>query len=57
VTVARQICQHYPREGDKRDFLFVAQIPRDAGGLGGIHVDLDDLHGDVLTVRGLHTGC
>jgi hypothetical protein len=57
MTVARKICQYYPREGDKHEFLFVAQIPHDAGGLGGIHADLDDLHGDVLTVRELHTGC
>jgi hypothetical protein len=40
-------------EGDEREFLFVAQILCDAGGLGSIRVDLDDLHGDVLAVRGL----
>jgi hypothetical protein len=39
-----------PEEGDEREFLFVAQVPRDAGSLGGIHVDLDDLHGDILTI-------
>jgi hypothetical protein len=33
-----------------REFLFVTQVPRDAGSLGGIHADLDDLHGDILTV-------
>jgi hypothetical protein len=44
-------------EGDEHEFLFVAQIPRDVGGLGGIRTDLDDLHGDVLTVRGLHVRC
>jgi hypothetical protein len=46
-----------PAEGDEREFLFVAQIPHDAGGLGGIHVNMDNLHGDVLVVRGLHMGC
>jgi hypothetical protein len=46
-----------PEEGDKCEFLFVARDPYDAGGLGGIRVDLDDLHGDVLTVRRLHVGC
>jgi hypothetical protein len=44
-------------EGDEREFLFVAQVSRDASSLGGILVDLDDLHGDILTVRGLHVGC
>jgi hypothetical protein len=33
-----------------REFLFVTQVSRDAGSLGGIHADLDDLHGDILTV-------
>jgi hypothetical protein len=40
-----------PEEGHEHEFLFLTQIPRDAGGLGGIHADLDDLHRDV---RGLH---
>jgi hypothetical protein len=44
-------------EGDEREFLFVTQNPCDAGGLGGIHADVDDLHRDVLVVRGLHMGC
>jgi hypothetical protein len=44
-------------EGDEREFLFVTQVPHDAGGLGGIRVDLDDLHRNVLIVRGLHVGC
>jgi hypothetical protein len=35
-------------EGVKREFLFVAQIPRDAGGLSDICADLNDLHGDIL---------
>jgi hypothetical protein len=37
-------------DDDYHKFLFVTQIPRDAGGLGGIHADLDDLHGNVLVV-------
>jgi hypothetical protein len=37
-------------EGDEHEFLFVAQISRDVGGLGGIRTDLDDLHVDVLVV-------
>jgi hypothetical protein len=45
-----------PKEGDECEFLFVAQIPHDVGDLGGIGADLDDLHGDVLIVRGLHAG-
>jgi hypothetical protein len=32
------------------EFLFVTQVPRDAGSLGDIHANLDDLHGDILTV-------
>jgi hypothetical protein len=39
-----------PEEGGELEFLFVAQIPRDAGGLGSIHANLDNLHGDVLIV-------
>jgi hypothetical protein len=46
-----------PEEGDEREFLFVTEIARYAGGLGSIRVDLDDLHGDVLIVQGLHVGC
>jgi hypothetical protein len=37
-------------EGDESELLFVTQIPHDVGGLGGIRVDLDDLHQDVLAV-------
>jgi hypothetical protein len=44
-------------EGDECKFLFVIQIPHDAGGLGGFRADLDDLHRDVLIVQGLDTGC
>jgi hypothetical protein len=46
-------------EGDEREFLFNTKPPppRDAGGLGGICVDLNKFHGDVLIVRGLYTGC
>jgi hypothetical protein len=39
-----------PKEGDGREFLFVAQILHDVGGLGSIRTDLDDLHGNNLTV-------
>jgi hypothetical protein len=46
-----------PEQGDKREFLFVAQVPRNAGGLGSIRADLDNLHGDILIVQGLHAGC
>jgi hypothetical protein len=46
-----------PEEGDEREFLFVTQIPYDAGGLGGVRANLDDLYGDVLVVRGLHAKC
>jgi hypothetical protein len=41
----------------EREFLFVAQIPYYVGGLGGIHANLDNLHGSILTARGLHVGC
>jgi hypothetical protein len=44
-------------EGDEHEFLFIVQIPHDLGGLGSIHPDLDGLHGNVLTTRGLHMGC
>jgi hypothetical protein len=44
-------------EGNERGFLFVTEVPRDVGGLGGIRADLDGLHGDVLVVWGLHVGC
>jgi hypothetical protein len=44
-------------EGDECKFLFAIQIPHDAGGLGSIRPDLNNLHGDVLFARGLHTGC
>jgi hypothetical protein len=44
-------------EGDKRESLFITQVPRNAGSLGHIHANLDDLHGDILVVRGLHVGC
>jgi hypothetical protein len=44
-------------EGDEHEFLFIAQVPHDAGSLGDFRADLDDLHGDILTVQGLHTGC
>jgi hypothetical protein len=37
-------------EGNEHGFLFVTQLPRDAGGLGNIHADLDGLHGDALVI-------
>jgi hypothetical protein len=37
-------------EGDERMFLFVAEVPRNAGSQGSIHADLDGLHGDSLIV-------
>jgi hypothetical protein len=46
-----------PKEGDKREFLFVTQVPRDVGIMGDIRADLDDLHEDILTILGLHMGC
>jgi hypothetical protein len=46
-----------PEEGDEREFLFVAQISHDAGGLGGISAELDGLHRDTLIVQGMHMGC
>jgi hypothetical protein len=41
-------------EGDEREFLFLLQIARDAGGLGGVRVDLDGLDGSVVCSRWLH---
>jgi hypothetical protein len=46
-----------PEEGDECEFLFAIQIPRYAGGMGSIHPDMNDLHGDVLFAKGLHMGC
>jgi hypothetical protein len=37
-------------EDDEREFLFVTQVPCDAGGLGSIRANLDDLHGHVLVI-------
>jgi hypothetical protein len=37
-------------EDDERELLFVTQVPRDAGGLGSIRANLDDLHGHVLVI-------
>jgi hypothetical protein len=39
-----------PEEGDKHEFQFVAQVPQDGRGLGGICANLDDLHMDILVV-------
>jgi hypothetical protein len=41
-------------EGDEHGFLFLLQITRDAGGLGGIHTDLDGLDGTAICSRWLH---
>jgi hypothetical protein len=41
-------------EGDERDFLFFLQIAYDAGGLGGIHANLDGLDGAAVCSRWLH---
>jgi hypothetical protein len=41
-------------KGDEREFLFLLQIARDAGDLGGIHVDLDGLDETVVCSRWLH---
>jgi hypothetical protein len=39
-----------PEEGNEHEIQVVTQIPRDAGGLGEVCADLDDLHRDVLIV-------
>jgi hypothetical protein len=41
-------------EGDEREFLFLLQIARDAGGLGGVRADLDGLNGSDVRSRWLH---
>jgi hypothetical protein len=41
-------------EGNEREFLFLLQIARDAGGLGGIHANLDGLDGTAVCSRWLH---
>jgi hypothetical protein len=46
-----------PEEGDEREFLFDVQIPYEAGDLGSIHPDLNNLHGDVLFAEGYTWGC
>jgi hypothetical protein len=43
-----------PEEGDEREFLFLSQIARDAGGLGGVRVDLNGLHGSAVCSGRLH---
>jgi hypothetical protein len=43
-----------PEEGDEREFLFLPQIARDAGGLGRIRADLDSLDGTAVCSRRLH---
>jgi hypothetical protein len=39
-----------PEEGDERAFLFLFQIPTDAGGLGGLRSDLDGLQGYIVRI-------
>jgi hypothetical protein len=41
-------------EGDEHEFLFLLQITRDAGGLGGVYADLDGLYGSAVCSRRLH---
>jgi hypothetical protein len=43
-----------PEEGDEREFLFLPQIARDAGGVGGVRADLDGLDGFVVCLGRLH---
>jgi hypothetical protein len=53
-------CKHIrvsSEEGDEREFLFVVQVTRDTGSLSSIGPNLNGLHGDVLSCRGLHAGC
>jgi hypothetical protein len=50
-------CEHVGiclKEGDERNFLFLFQIARDAGGLGGVHADLDGLDGTAICSRWRH---
>jgi hypothetical protein len=52
-------CKHIrvsPEEGDEHEFLFAVQITRDMGSLSSIGPNLNGLHGDVLSWRGLHVG-
>ena len=39
-----------PEKSDEHVFLFILQVPRDAGGLGGIRSDLHGLHGNIVRV-------
>jgi hypothetical protein len=41
-------------EGDEREFLFFSQIPRDAGGLGGVRANLDGLRGPAVCSEQLY---
>jgi hypothetical protein len=45
-----------PEEGDERAFLFLSQIPTNAGGLGGLRSNLDGLHGDIIRIRWMDFG-
>jgi hypothetical protein len=53
-------CKHIrvsPEEGDEREFLFAVQVTRDTVSLSNIGPNLNGLHVDVLSCRGLHAGC
>jgi hypothetical protein len=43
-----------PEEGDEREFLFLLQIARGAGGPGGVRADLDGLDGSFVCSGWLH---
>jgi hypothetical protein len=50
-------CEHVGiclEEGDKREFLFFAQITRNASGLGGICSKPDGFNGDAICPGWLH---
>jgi hypothetical protein len=46
-----------PEEGDKREFLFLSQISRDAGGPGWVCANLDGLCGPAVCFGWLHLRC
>jgi hypothetical protein len=45
-----------PEEGNERAFLFLSQVPADAGGLGGLRSDLDGLYGNIICIRRMDLG-
>ena len=53
-------CEHVDiclEEGDEREFLFLAQITRNASGLGGIHNETDGFDGDTICSGWLYLWC